>query len=204
MVVIAILLQIILLAAVGCFIGWITNLIAVRLLFKPIKPVKLPFGLKIQGVIPARKSELAATIGDVIEKQLVSSGDILNHLVSEKEIDDLKSVIVDNVVLILKNKLPVFLHGFTDKTLKKQLDNFMQKDGEKYIRDMLEKAITGANKRISVSKMVSDKIEALDLVSFEEIVIGVVKKELRYIELLGAVLGFIIGILQGIVLLLIF
>lgn len=49
--------------------------------------------------------------------------------------------------------------------------------------------------------MVSDKIEALDLAAFEEIVTGVVKNELRYIELLGAVLGFIIGILQGIVLL---
>jgi len=170
-------------------------------LFKPIKPIKLPFGLKIQGVIPSRKSELAASIGDVIEKQLVSSDDILNHLVSEKEIDNLKSVIVDNVVLILKNKLPAFLHGFTDKTLKKQLDAFMQKDGEKYIRDMLEKTITGANERISVSKLVSDKIEALDLVAFEEIVTSVVKKELRHIELLGAVLGFIIGTLQGIILL---
>lgn len=170
-------------------------------MFKPIKQIKLPFGLKIQGVIPSRKSELAATIGDVIERQLVSSGDILNHLVSEKEIDDLKSAFVNNVVLILKSKLPAFLHGFTDKTLKKQLDYFMQKDGEKYIRGMLENAITGANKRISVSEIVSEKIEALDLVSFEEIVIGVVKKELRYIELLGAVLGFIIGILQGIILL---
>lgn len=170
-------------------------------MFKPIKPIKLPFGLKIHGVIPSRKSELAASIGDVIEKQLVSSGDILNRLVSEKEINDLKSAIVNNVVLILKSKLPSFLHGFTDKTLKNQLDNFMQKDGEKYIRDMLEKAITGANKRISVSKMVSDKIEALDLAAFEEIVTGVVKNELRYIELLGAVLGFIIGILQGIILL---
>ncbi len=89
-------------------------------MFKPIKPLKLPFGLKIQGVIPSRKSELAASIGDVIERQLVSSDDILNRLVSEKEIDDLKSVIVDNVILILKNKLPGFLHGFTDKTLKKQ------------------------------------------------------------------------------------
>jgi uncharacterized membrane protein YheB (UPF0754 family) len=169
-------------------------------LFKPIKPLKLPFGLKIQGVIPSRKSELAASIGDVIERQLVSSDDILNRLVSEKEIDDLKSVIVDNVILILKNKLPGFLHGFTDKTLKKQLDNFMQKDGEKYIRDMLEKTITGANKRISVSKLVYDKIEALDLAAFEDIVTSVVKKELRYIELLGAVLGFIIGILQGVIL----
>lgn len=170
-------------------------------MFKPIKPFKLLFGLKIHGVIPSRKSELAASIGDVIEKQLVSSGDILNQLISEKEIDDLKTVIVDNVVIILKSKLPTFLHSFTDKTIKKQLDAFMHKDGEKYIRDMLEKTITGANKRISVSKIVSDKIEALDLAAFEEIVTGVVNKELRHIELLGAVLGFIIGILQGIILL---
>ncbi|NLG89714.1 MAG: DUF445 family protein [Clostridiaceae bacterium] len=195
------LLQIIILAVIGCFIGWITNLIAVRLLFKPIKPIKLPFGLKIQGVIPSRKSELAASIGNVVERQLVSSDDILNRLVSEKEINDLKSAIVDNVILILKSKLPAFLHGFTDKTLKKQLDNFMQKDGERYIRDMLEKTITGANERISVSKLVYEKIEALDLAAFEDIVTSVVKKELRYIEFLGAVLGFIIGILQGIILL---
>lgn len=157
--------------------------------------------MKIQGVIPSRKSELAASIGNVVERQLVSSDDILNRLVSEKEINDLKSAIVDNVILILKSKLPAFLHGFTDKTLKKQLDNFMQKDGERYIRDMLEKTITGANERISVSKLVYEKIEALDLAAFEDIVTSVVKKELRYIEFLGAVLGFIIGILQGIILL---
>ncbi len=194
-------LKLLLLSIIGGFIGWITNFIAVRLLFKPLKPIHLFFGIKIQGVIPARKTELANSIGKVIEQQLISPGEIFDYFVSDKEIDNLKAIIVTNVVQILKDKLPGFLHGFTDRMVKKQLDTFMEKDGDRYIRTMLEKTITNATEKISISQMVVEKIEALDLTSFEAIVSGIVKKELRHIEYFGAVLGFAIGILQGLILL---
>lgn len=42
--------------------------------------------------------------------------------------------------------------------------------------------------------MVEDKINELDLYELEEIIIRIVKKELKYIEFLGFVLGFLIGI----------
>jgi uncharacterized membrane protein YheB (UPF0754 family) len=194
--------QLLILSLIGGFIGWITNLIAVRLLFRPLKPIKFPFGYKIHGVLPARKSELAVSIGNVVENQLVSKDEILKSIVNDKDIDRLKISIVENVIKILKDKLPGILHGFTDKTIKKQLDSFMDKDGDRYIREMLENVITNTTQNISVSEMVIEKIEALDLVSFEEMVTGVVKSELRHIEYLGAILGFLIGILQGVVVLL--
>ncbi len=193
--------KLIILSVIGAFIGYITNLIAVKLLFRPLNAVKLPFGHKLQGVLPARKSELAVSIGDVIEKQLISPDEIMNTLVSDKEIDLLKSTIVTNVIGILKDKLPGFLHGFTEKTVKKQLESFMDKDGDRYIRDMLKNMITNATNNLSVSQMVTDKIEALDLTAFEVMVTKVVKKELRYIEYFGALIGFFIGILQGLILL---
>ncbi len=194
--------QLLILSLIGGFIGWITNLIAVRLLFRPLKPIKFPFGYKIHGVLPARKSELAVSIGNVVENQLVSKDEILKSIVNDKDIVRLKISIVENVIKILKDKLPGILHGFTDKTIKKQLDSFMDKDGDRYIREMLENVLTNATQNISVSEMVIEKIEALDLVSFEEMVTGVVKSELRHIEYLGAILGFLIGILQGVVVLL--
>ncbi len=194
--------QLLILSLIGGFIGWITNLIAVRLLFRPLKPIKFPFGYKIHGVLPARKSELAVSIGNVVENQLVSKDEILKSIVNDKDINRLKISIVENVIKILKDKLPGILHGFTDKTIKKQLDSFMDKDGDRYIREMLENVITNTTQNISVSEMVIEKIEALDLVSFEEMVTGVVKSELRHIEYLGAILGILIGILQGVVVLL--
>jgi len=194
--------KLLLLAAVGGFIGWITNYIAIKLLFRPYKPVKLLFGYKLQGVIPARKPELAVSIGNVIEKRLLAPEEIINKLVSEKDIAYLKEAIVTNVLTILKDKLPGFLHGFTDKTIKKHLESFMAKDGDRYIRDMINNMVKNATDKINVSEMVVEKINALDLVSFESIVLSVVSKELKHIEYLGGVLGFIIGLLQGVIVLL--
>lgn len=194
--------KLLLLAIVGGFIGWITNLIAIKLLFRPFKPVKLLFGYKIQGVIPARKPELAVSIGNIIEKQLLAPEEILNRLVSDKDIDFLKEAIVTNVIKILKDKLPGFLHGFTDKTIKKHLDAFMEKDGERYIREMINNMVTNVTGNLTISDMVVEKINALDLVSFESIVLSVVNKELKHIEYLGGILGFMIGLVQGAIMLL--
>ncbi|AGC68271.1 hypothetical protein Cst_c12800 [Thermoclostridium stercorarium subsp. stercorarium DSM 8532] len=194
--------KLLMLAVIGGFIGWITNYIAIKLLFRPFKPVKLLFGYKIQGVIPARKPELAVSIGNVIEKQLLSPEEIINKLVSEKDINYLKEAIVTNVINILKDKLPGFLHGFTDRTVKKHLEDFMEKDGDRYIREMINNIVRHAAEKITISEMVTEKINALDLVTFESIVLSVVNKELKHIEYLGGVLGFIIGLIQGTVALL--
>ena len=51
---------------IGAFIGWITNVLAIRLIFWPYEPVKIPLtGWEIYGVIPKRRRELAATIGEL-------------------------------------------------------------------------------------------------------------------------------------------
>lgn len=194
--------KLLLLAVVGGFIGWITNYIAIKLLFRPFKPVKLFFGYKIQGVIPARKPELAVSIGNVIEKQLLAPEEIINRLVSESDINHLKEAIVTNIIKILKDKLPGFLHGFTDNTIKKHLDAFMEKEGDRYIRDMISNMASNATGKINISEMVVEKINALDLVSFESILLSVVNKELKHIEYLGGILGFIIGLIQGAIMLL--
>lgn len=195
-------MKLLILSLIGGFIGWITNMIAVKMLFRPMNPISLPFGIKLQGILPARKKDLALSIGKVIESKLLQPNDILGDLVQEKDIAHLKEAIVENVVKILKDKLPGFLHGFTDKTIRKQLDNFMEKDGDRYIHEMINKMIGHATENLTIAEKVVEKIEALDLVSFESIVIGVVNRELRFIEYIGAVLGFLIGIVQGLIMLL--
>ena len=47
--------------------------------------------------------------------------------------------------------------------------------------------------------MVETKINELDLYELEEIILTIVKNELRHIEVLGLILGFLIGIIQGII-----
>lgn len=47
-----------------------------------------------------------------------------------------------------------------------------------------------------LAKLVEDKINSFDLVHLEQLVLKVARNELRYIELFGAVIGFVIGLVQ--------
>lgn len=67
---------------------------------------------------------------------------------------------------------------------------------------MIESMVTGATENLKISDMVVEKINALNLDSFESMVLSVVKKELKHIEYLGAILGFVIGLIQGFIMLL--
>ena len=58
---------ILILTIVGGLIGWVTNILAIKLLFRPIKPIRIPIlNIEIIGLIPKRKNEIAANIGEVI------------------------------------------------------------------------------------------------------------------------------------------
>lgn len=50
------LITILILTVVGGLIGWITNILAIKLLFRPITPIRIPIlNFEILGLIPKRK-----------------------------------------------------------------------------------------------------------------------------------------------------
>jgi uncharacterized membrane protein YheB (UPF0754 family) len=49
---------------------------------------------------------------------------------------------------------------------------------------------------VNIENMVSEKVAALDSNKLEELLVGIMKKEFVFIEVIGAVLGFFIGCLQ--------
>lgn len=67
------------------------------------------------------------------------------------------------------------------------------------IDELSEDIMNKAKERINIQEMVENKINELDLYQLEELIIKVAKKELKHIEILGLVLGFLIGIIQGII-----
>ena len=77
--------------AVGAVIGYLTNYLAVKMLFRPytekrIGALALPF---TPGVIPRRRDELARALGDAVGKRLVTRQDLASVLVSNESVDAL-------------------------------------------------------------------------------------------------------------------
>ena len=80
---------------IGAGIGYITNWIAVKMMFRPLKPIKigkftLPF---TPGIIPKNKGRLAEAIGNTVSNDLLTDDDIKNILLSE----DIKNKIKESI-----------------------------------------------------------------------------------------------------------
>ncbi len=62
----------------GAFIGWFTNYVAIRMLFRPLRPWRiLGFRLPLTpGIIPAKRHDLAVNIGRMVGDRLLTSSDL--------------------------------------------------------------------------------------------------------------------------------
>jgi uncharacterized membrane protein YheB (UPF0754 family) len=193
-------INIVFLSVIGALIGWITNKIAIRLIFRPINPVVIPvLKITIQGILPSRKEEIAKSIGDIVETELVSLNDIINMYKTPENIEDIKTKLRTNISLVLDDKLSTTIAAPFKKYIIKFVDGLVEKESEKFIENIIRDFSNEIPERISLSKSIEDKINGFDMRHLEKMIISIAGRELKHIEELGALLGFIIGILQGLI-----
>ncbi len=92
---------------VGAFIGYLTNRVAIRMLFRPLKqwrigPLKVPM---TPGVIPSKRHDLALNIGEMVGEHLLTSNEINNSLKKKKFQEHLYRLIEAKVGSFMKNDL---------------------------------------------------------------------------------------------------
>lgn len=189
---------ILLLTVVGGLIGWITNILAIKLLFRPINPIKIPvLNIEILGLIPKRKNEIAANIGEVISTELLSMDDILEQALNNSNGENFNSYIIEKIRNIINEKLNIIPMPFRMMAAP-YIDEILNKEVPSAIDEISADLLVKAKENVDIQKIIEEKINELDLEKLEDIIIKVAKKELKHIEILGLVLGAIIGVLQGI------
>lgn len=196
-------LKLLILAAIGGIIGWITNLLAIKMLFRPFQPVNIPLiNFKIQGLIPKRKAEIAKSIGETVETELLSVEEIIDKLVKSNNRAAILLILKDKITMIVSDRLPFVIPSVFKNMILRYINGVIDEEGDKIITEFIEDVITKTTTDIKISKMIEDKINNFEMEELESIAIKTVKAELKHIEILGGILGFIIGIFQGIIILL--
>ena len=195
--------QLLILAIIGGVIGWITNLLAIKMLFRPFQPVSIPLiNFKIQGLIPKRKAEIARSIGQTVETELLSIEEVIDKLVKSNNKDEILILLKNKITVIVANHLPSIIPSTFKGMISKYINDVIDEEGDKIITEAIEKMIEKATTSIELSKMIEDKVNEFEMEELERIVVNIAKTELKHIEVLGGILGFIIGIFQGIIILL--
>lgn len=190
------LLMLAILTIVGAAIGWTTNVIAIKLLFRPLLPINI-LGFKIQGVIPKRRDEIAKSIGETVEEELLSVDEIIDQLLAGTDKQDILDMLKVKIVAMTEGKLPSFIPSAFSGMINKYIEDIIDEKGEDIIDELTENLIHKATSSISISKMIEEKISLFELEEIETMILKIAKSELKHIEYLGGVLGFIIGLTQG-------
>jgi len=191
-------MKLVIMVIISAAIGWITNWVAIKMLFRPHNEINLGL-FKIQGLIPKRRAEIGTGIADVIQNELISIKDVIANIDREefsKRLNDLiDDVLEKNLKTKVKEKFPVMQMFFSDK-MAKDVSNTIKGIVMENQEKIFEIFSNYAEENINFSTIITDKISNFSLDKLEEIINGLAKKELKHIEVIGAILGAFIGLVQ--------
>lgn len=193
-----IIIKLFLIVGIGAMIGWITNYIAIKMLFRPYKEMNFLF-FKIQGLIPKRRSEIAVSIADTVQKELISLKDITNSLNAD-ELEEKMGAVIDKILeekleSEITKKFPMLAMFLSDEIINKIKSMIKTSilENKEIIINMFTSYL---EEKVDFKKIIIENVEAFSLEKLEEITYSLAKKELKHIEVIGAILGGIIGIFQ--------
>jgi uncharacterized membrane protein YheB (UPF0754 family) len=189
--------------ALGAAIGWLTNRLAIQMLFRPRKPVRC-LGVSFQGLIPRRHLELADKVGQIVEEELFSQ-----HLIREEIMNiDLDPHLQTLARKVVRDRLAPKLQQIPllGSLLGGQAMDSLEKLAADSIRaetlPLLQQVAGEVERRIKVRQLVEQKIRDFDLDKLESIIRELANREFSRIEWLGAVIGGLVGCVQSLLLLL--
>jgi uncharacterized membrane protein YheB (UPF0754 family) len=183
---------------IGALIGWFTNYIAIKMLFHPKDEVRIVF-IPIQGVFPKRQKDFARKLGQIVSEELLSVHDITKHLkekaTSEAILQHIAKRLEEGITSRLPRVFPMLAMLMTGDMTEKIKKNLMEQIAG-LNEELIEKLSTELEDELDMQRIVEEKVAAFSSDKLEEIVFAIMRKEFKFIELVGAVLGFLIGVAQ--------
>lgn len=183
---------------ISAFIGWFTNWIAIKMLFHPREP-KIILGIRFQGIFPKRQQQFAEKLGKLVSEELLSFEDIESKISNPANISKLMPLVEEHIDHFLRVKLPeqmpVISMFIGDKTIKQLKEVFITELTELFPA-IMKNYMNNLQEDLNLEKIVSQKVAGFSSDKLEQILNAIMAKEFRFVEIIGGVLGFLIGLLQ--------
>ena len=149
----------------GGLIGYITNDIAIRMLFRPHK-AKYLFGIHIPftpGIIPKEKGRIAEAIGGVISENLMNNEVLEKYLLSDEMIGKVRSAVEEFISIQQQNQ----------ESVARFLGHYLSKDEIDSIAQNINQSITKQTYEKLADSSVGDKVAQLIIIPYPKINIAI-------------------------------
>ena len=183
-------------------IGWLIHLVASRLIFYPVKPVSV-LGFKLQGFIPAAKPLISEKIAELLVNEFSASSSFADKLSSPENLQKVMPVVETHIDNFLRNKLqtalPMIAMFVGEKTIQ-QLKTVFMSELELIFPEVMRTYAAQIGSHSNISAMVKERFEDYPSEKFSESARRMLRSSINKLQWLGAISGFVIGIIQLIIL----
>jgi len=194
----------ILIPLISAFIGWFTNWIAIKMLFHPREPRKV-LGLTFHGIFPKRQQQFAEKLGKLVSDELLSYGDIEQKITSKENLKKLMPVIDEHIDEFLRTKIKTefpFISMFIGTKTINRFKETISKELETLFPALMKNYMNDLKHQLDLEKIVVEKVASFSTDKLESVLYQIMSKEFRFVEIIGGVLGFVIGLVQVLITLL--
>ena len=183
---------------IGALIGWLTNYIAIKMLFHPRDEVRILF-IPIQGIFPKRQKEFARKLGQVVSEELISAEEVTAHLkekaTSEEILNHIAMRLEEGITSRLPRAFPM-LAMLMSGDMAEKIKGFLLEQIGSLNEELIDKLSGELEEELDVHRIVEEKVAAFSSDKLEEILFAIMQREFKFVEMVGAVLGFLIGVAQ--------
>ncbi|PXX58450.1 uncharacterized protein DUF445 [Nocardia tenerifensis] len=187
----------------GAFVGYSTDWLALQMVFRPIEPKRYLSVFRWQGLFHKRRDQVAVDYGGLIANEILTPANIIHAMLTGPQSDRLFSLVEYEVQRVLDQQLgrakPLveFAIGPSLEAMKHEVVDTMRArlpDSTRQIEEYTMRAL-------DVHAMVIEKMRLMTNDEYENILRPAFKQDEWKIVAVGAVLGFLIGELQVLLLL---
>jgi uncharacterized membrane protein YheB (UPF0754 family) len=168
------------------------------MLFHPREPKNF-FGITLQGIFPKRQQQFAQKLGQLVSKELISFDDIVGKINKPETIQKAIPFVEEHIDKFIKTKLkeeiPLLSMFINDKSME-SIKKGMVHEIESLFPLLITKMTDGVKNDLDIEQIVMRKVSNFSSDKLEEILNAIMSKEFRFVEIIGAVLGFLIGLIQ--------
>ena len=182
----------------GAIVGYLTNWIALKLIFEPIEPVYFG-GFKLQGLFLQRQHEVSGEFSDHLAENVLTSEKIWNNIFTGRkraEFDDMLETYTKDFVVNegLDRGLDSLGDATTDSQIIQSVCSELSQELPKHVAVLHEYI----DKTLDLKSLMRERMELMTPKEFERVLHPIFEEDEMTLIISGAVLGAIAGFLQQI------
>lgn len=168
----------------GALVGYVTNWIAIKLIFEPAEPYELPFtGIEIQGLFESRQVEVSDEFGDFMNQRVLNSTSLLQDLSNGGDQGELFAFLRRHLPSIV---VPSHVLSAAVSAIAKIAQNPKEyPEIHQYVTQQLD-----------IDKTLASRLKVLSSTDFEDLLHPVFQEDEIILIATGGVLGYAAGLLQ--------